>query len=521
MKTITLKKETIEKYLNSDDLSEKDTVFCKLIATSKDEEITLDMEMISKELLEYILTNDASMDLQTKAEIALTQLKPDTSKNPTEPENIWDTPIKYLDDIMKVYESLKKEKFNVDFLIFGRKNPARLLIELENATRYQSKHVLFSLYFEIHKSEYKYRFKIQNESIVSLRKYNKNMTFRDLVVQFDLFEQKEDVSQYLNRLSAAKEIQKRNGKQMTCSGFAVNEDFSKSNMRAFNHQSKAIVESELELKEERYAMGNHKNAVELPYVRVFSLLHKKYVFIHVDDLAEYQYDERAFEKLFLPEKMKDVLGKVFSYSSDQLTGDIINNKHGGLIVLAAGNPGTGKTSTAEVYSEFMRKPFYTIQVDEIGTSPKEIEANLSKIFARIEKWEAVILFDEVDVFLSKRDNDIHKSAIVGIFLRLMDYFRGMMFLTTNRSEVIDEAVLSRVTLTIKYPDFDESVRRLVWHSKLKDAGMQIDATDQLIQEKLNGRQIRNMVRLAKIVLGTEIKEEELIGLVRESLGGDK
>lgn len=74
MKTITLKKETIEKYLNSDDLSEKDAVFCKLIATSKDEEITLDIEMISKELLEYILTNDTSMDLQTKAEIALTQL---------------------------------------------------------------------------------------------------------------------------------------------------------------------------------------------------------------------------------------------------------------------------------------------------------------------------------------------------------------------------------------------------------------------------------------------------------------
>ena len=99
----------------------------------------------------------------------------------------------------------------------------------------------------------------------------------------------------------------------------------------------------------------------------------------------------------------------------------------------------------------------------------------------------------------------------------MDYFRGMMFFTTNRSEVIDDAVLSRITLNIKYPDLTDDVRKLIWKSKLESAGLYIDSMDELIKINLNGRQIRNMVRLGKIIFDDKINEQKFIDLIHNSV----
>ena len=57
----------------------------------------------------------------------------------------------------------------------------------------------------------------------------------------------------------------------------------------------------------------------------------------------------------------------------------------------------------------------------------------------------MLLLDEADVFLEKRDlRDVHRNAMVSIFLRLLEYHSGIMFLTTNRLETIDSAFDSRV-----------------------------------------------------------------------------
>jgi len=76
------------------------------------------------------------------------------------------------------------------------------------------------------------------------------------------------------------------------------------------------------------------------------------------------------------------------------------------------------------------------------------------VFARVTRWNAVLQFDECEIFLSKRGQDLERSAIVGIFLRLLDYYEGILFLTSNRPEVIDEAILSRVMLRLTYPGLE-------------------------------------------------------------------
>jgi len=209
------------------------------------------------------------------------------------------------------------------------------------------------------------------------------------------------------------------------------------------------------------------------------------------------------------------LKTVFAAPIETLVGDILDNKHGGMIILAAGSPGVGKTSTAEVYSELQGIPLYALEISELGTYVDSIEKHLSVIFKRVEKWRAVILFDEVDVFLAKRDkNDLNRTAIVGVFLRLMDYFRGIMFLTSNRPETLDYAIHSRITLRINYPDLDKKTREAIWKDKLTKANIPMtDGYSKLADLELNGRNIRNITRLAAIVFPNGTNQEELIKLI--------
>lgn len=73
---------------------------------------------------------------------------------------------------------------------------------------------------------------------------------------------------------------------------------------------------------------------------------------------------------------------------------------------------------------------------ELGTDSRFLEVELQKILDVCHAWGAILLLDEADVFLEKRNiHDIHRNALVSIFLRQLEYFQGILFLTTNRVEV--------------------------------------------------------------------------------------
>lgn len=139
-----------------------------------------------------------------------------------------------------------------------------------------------------------------------------------------------------------------------------------------------------------------------------------------------------------------------------------------------------------------------------------MEKALQLIFARATRWNAVLLLDEADVFMSERGNDLERSAIVGVFLRLLDYYPGLLFLTTNRLKVIDPAFASRITLSLHYPDLTREARRAIWTTMLKLARIEVtDGLNGIPDLELNGRRIRNLVRLVKVTHGDRITHDEL------------
>jgi hypothetical protein len=269
---------------------------------------------------------------------------------------------------------------------------------------------------------------------------------------------------------------------------------------------KAVVEPELEVNEDNrnhYApYGQSQPGVSrLPFVRVFSLDTKGFVYADVDDVAPYEFDTEAMARLHLPGEMVNVLTKVFSTPVEGLFGDLIRGKHGGVVILACGKPGVGKTLTAEVYAEQTQRPLYVLELGELGTSVAQVEEKLNRVFTRVARWNAVLQFDECEIFLTKRGDDLERSAIVGSFLRLLDYYRGILFLTTNRADVLDHAVLSRVMLRLDYPDLDQKARAVIWKTMLDSAGLALTegTVEELAEASINGRQIRNLTRLARIL----------------------
>ena len=93
----------------------------------------------------------------------------------------------------------------------------------------------------------------------------------------------------------------------------------------------------------------------------------------------------------------------------------------------------------------------------------QIETKLVKWFSLAERWNAILLLDEADIFLERRaTRDIQRNGIVSIFLRRLEYFRGLLFLTTNRVGQIDDAFLSRVTVVLQYDHLTDDTRKKIW-----------------------------------------------------------
>ncbi|EAQ84869.1 hypothetical protein CHGG_08883 [Chaetomium globosum CBS 148.51] len=139
--------------------------------------------------------------------------------------------------------------------------------------------------------------------------------------------------------------------------------------------------------------------------------------------------------------------------------DFIKGKGKGLVILLHGAPGVGKTATAEAVALLYKRPLFLITCGDLGTTPESVEGGLKQIFRLANLWDwtnSILLLDEADIFLSQRekgDESVTRNAMVSIFLRTLEYYPGILFLTTNRPGVLDEAVKSRVHVNLNYPAF--------------------------------------------------------------------
>lgn len=190
--------------------------------------------------------------------------------------------------------------------------------------------------------------------------------------------------------------------------------------------------------------------------------------------------------------------------------DLMQGKGNGLVILLHGPPGVGKTLTAESVAKATGKPLFAVSVSDIGLKPSEVEQNLGVLFELAATWGAVMLFDEADVFLESRASNtanLDRNALVSILLRVLEYYEGILILTTNRIRTFDIAVQSRINFAITYKNLNEEQKKKIYlnfikqlnaenthnHQSLLDWPESEDWEEDPPFKKLNGRQIRNVL----------------------------
>lgn len=239
-------------------------------------------------------------------------------------------------------------------------------------------------------------------------------------------------------------------------------------------------------------------------VRGFCFSSKVFLEFFVDQLQDVAWNEKCFDQLVLPQSQKDLVqALVATHSTQGKEGfdDLIKGKGRGLVLVLHGPPGVGKTLTAECVAEYSRRPLYVVSSGDLGTHSEALDARLSRIMDLASTWKTVLLIDEADVFLEERSSsDVERNSLVSIFLRTLEYYQGIIFLTTNRVSTFDEAFKSRIHVPLKYSSLDKASRRQIWQTLLDKTDCHISihqrGYDALSERDLNGRQIKNIVRTA-------------------------
>jgi hypothetical protein len=237
----------------------------------------------------------------------------------------------------------------------------------------------------------------------------------------------------------------------------------------------------------------------IPYVLGFSFRAKQWGRLNIDNVSPIEWREDSYDKLVLDQEKKEMVRAMVEHQNGTFT-DLVEGKGGGVIMLLHGEPGQGKTLTAETVSELLRRPLYSVSVGELGTDPSQLEERLREILDIAIVWDATILIDEADIFLEARDsNDVLRNAMVGVFLRLLEYHQGVLFLTTNRVKNIDRAFYSRISIALKFDGGNAIKRQKIWYNLTESAGFSLTDHDiiRLSSHDINGRQIKNIIRISQ------------------------
>ena len=165
-----------------------------------------------------------------------------------------------------------------------------------------------------------------------------------------------------------------------------------------------------------------------PRIYGYAMQNRKWYPFNINQVKGFTTDQTkatkmSYDDLVLPLGHKKLLQALIKNQVRQLTHgnlssenpsmELVKGKGKGLIILLHGVPGVGKTSTAECVAEQLGRPLLPITCGDISTYVKEAEETLSTYCALAYRWRSVLLLDEADVYLAKREKgDLDRNGLV-------------------------------------------------------------------------------------------------------------
>jgi SpoVK/Ycf46/Vps4 family AAA+-type ATPase len=197
----------------------------------------------------------------------------------------------------------------------------------------------------------------------------------------------------------------------------------------------------------------------------------------------------------------------------------------GVRALFTGPSGTGKTLAARLLASVLELDLYRLDLSTVVNKYLgETEKNLSRIFARAEELDVILLLDEGDALLTRRtdvhtSNDRYANLETNFLLQRLESYEGIVVVTTNVGERIDPAFRRRLDVVVEFRAPDAGERWSIWRLHLPEGH---GVSDVLLEElsircALTGGQMRNAVLHASLLAvqdGGTIRSDHLEAAVR-------
>ncbi|ACK53128.1 MULTISPECIES: AAA family ATPase [Thauera] len=176
-------------------------------------------------------------------------------------------------------------------------------------------------------------------------------------------------------------------------------------------------------------------------------------------------------------------------------------------ILLKGPPGTGKSLVAQAFGDCVEATFFKCSVAELkGRHIGESAGNVRELWARArEAAPAIVFIDECEGAFPARGSDqadTFTNEVVQTFLTEWDGIGGehrvLVIGATNRSELLDDAIVSRFTDVVELlPPQGETRRELVL-AVARVVGIASPPSDEAIAlfSGMSGREVRNALRQA-------------------------
>jgi hypothetical protein len=179
----------------------------------------------------------------------------------------------------------------------------------------------------------------------------------------------------------------------------------------------------------------------------------------------------------------------------------------GVRALFGGPSGTGKTLAARLIAAELRLDLYRVDLAAVVSKYiGETERNLSRLFARAEEQDIILLLDEGDSLLTARTdvrnaNDRYANMETNYLLQRLEQYEGIILITTNAANRIDGAFQRRIDVFIEFSPPDAGQRQRLWQIHLPDqhavsAGFLRTVS---LRCQLTGGQIRNAALHATVL----------------------
>ena len=236
------------------------------------------------------------------------------------------------------------------------------------------------------------------------------------------------------------------------------------------------------------------------------------------------WSEDPLGALVLPQGHVETLEALYrTYLNDWKDVTIQHEGKGLKVLLDSSVPGVGKRSTARAFAESCRRPCLRLIGAELGGSARKVERLLVEILELSQRWNCILSIEDADFFLKARSkNELVRSGCVRVFLEALELHTGLVFLTRNGFGTFDQALRSRIHMSLYYPQPNQKSALKIWQvfldraSKENQIDIDREAIHRYAENHINvrvnsnkapwtGKQIKDAFRIAIAIAKSDAK----------------